>query len=86
MLPNDAKDASPLQRTGPNGLVTVMTLLFWWGSSLKARSRWQDDSCASWKEAVDDVAQTLQALKEASALCSKKRKGANTAKGNSGKR
>jgi len=86
-LPDDAKHAwAPLQCTGPNSLVTVMTLLFWWGSSLKARPRWQDDSSSSWEEAVKDVAQTLQVLKQASASCSKKRKVANTTKEKSGKR
>jgi hypothetical protein len=83
----DAKDAwAQLQRAGPNGFVTVMTLLFWWGTSLKTRSRWQDDSSSSWAEAVKDVAQTLQSLKEASGSCIKKRKATGTGDGGSGKR
>ena len=82
----DGKNAwAQLQRAGPNGLVTVMVLLFWWGTSLETRSRWQDDSSSSWAEAVKDVAQTLQSLKEASGSRSKKRK-ATAGEGGSGKR
>ena len=83
----EAKHAwAPLQRAGPNGLVTLLTLLFWWGKSLKTQTCWQDDSDAAWKEAINDVARTLQLVKQASASGSKKRKGTNVGKENVGKR
>jgi hypothetical protein len=53
------------ERAGPNGLVIVVTLLFWWGKALSTQSRWQDDSSSLWKEVVNDLVRTLQALKEA---------------------
>jgi hypothetical protein len=83
----DAKDTwAQLQRAGPNGLVTVMTLLFWWGTLLKTQSHWQDDSSSSWAEAVKDITQTLQSLKEVSSSRSKKRKATGTGEGGLGKR
>lgn len=73
----DAKDAwAPLLWTGPNGFVMIVTLLFWWGMSLKTRTHWQDDSSLLWKEVVNDVVQTLQSLKEVLGTFSKKRKAA----------
>jgi hypothetical protein len=75
-----------LQRAGPNGLVTVVTLLFWWGKALTTRSRWQEDSGSSWKEVVNDVARTVQSLKEATGSRAKKRKAVGTGQTGKGKR
>src|SRR5258707_8648717 len=65
---------APLQRAGPNGLLSVMTLLCWWGRLLSTKTVWQEDSSSLWKAVVDDVIHTLQALKETSGSCGKKRK------------
>lgn len=71
----DSKDSwAVLQRAGPNGMVTVVTMLFWWGRSLNTQSRWQDDSTSAWKGVVNDVARTLRSVKGASGPCSKKRR------------
>lgn len=52
----------PLRKAGPNGMVSVMTLTVWWGQSLAARTRWQDDSSGEWKAFVVDVQKTLSEI------------------------
>ena len=54
----DVEDGSvwdPLRRSGPNGLISVMTLLVWWGQALLDRTQFQDDSSTQWRETVIDV-------------------------------
>ena len=71
----DPKEAwSPLRRAGPNGLVSVLTLIVWWGQSLTARTCWQDDSSALWKQAVHDIMEVLHQVKEVSGLGGSKKK------------
>ena len=71
----DPKEAwSPLRRAGPNGLVSVLTLIVWWGQSLTGRTCWQDDSSSLWQQVVHDITEVLQQVKEISGGSKKKRK------------
>ena len=45
----------PLRKSGPNGLVSVMTLLVWWGQAILDRTQYQMDSSTEWREIVLDV-------------------------------
>src|ERR1700735_2088135 len=64
----------PLRKAGPNGMVSVLTLMVWWGQSLMARTRWQDDSSEKWKEFIVDVRLTL--LEIAKTTVERKKRGA----------
>jgi len=57
------EDWLSLRRAGPNGLVSVMTLLVWWGQILESRTCWQQDSSQLWAAMVTDVSAVLQILK-----------------------
>jgi len=70
-LPNslyslDADAWSPLLRAGPNGLVSVLTLVVWWGHALQARTRWQEDSQPMWFKMVNDLSKCLECLNQIS--------------------
>ena len=52
----------PLRKGGPNGLVSVLMMAVWWGQSLAARTRWQDDSSGQWKSFIIDLRRTLSAM------------------------
>lgn len=66
----------PLRKSGPNGLVSVMTLLVWWGRALLDRTQYQDDSSIQWRETVIDVkACMMSILASTTTRNSKKRKG-----------
>ena len=52
----------PLQKAGPNGMVSVLTMAVWWGQSLVARTRWQDDSSGEWKLFIIDIQRTLSEI------------------------
>jgi len=75
-----AEDWMPLRRAGPNGLVSVMTLLVWWGQMIESRTRWQEDSQELWTTMVSDVSGVLQVLKAVGAP--KKRKSGGGGKEN----
>ena len=60
------KDWALLRRAGPNGLVSMLTLLAWWGQSLQSRTQWQDDSGPLWTEAITDVTKVINVLKAVS--------------------
>jgi len=70
-LPNslyslDADAWSPLLRAGPNGLVSVLTLVVWWGHALQAHTRWQEDSQPMWFKMVNDLSKCLECLNQIS--------------------
>jgi len=64
----------PLRKAGPNGMVSVLTMAVWWGQSLAARTRWQDDSSGEWKAFIIDVQRTL--LEIAKTTIERKKRGA----------
>jgi len=64
----------PLRKAGPNGMVSVLTMAVWWGQSLAARSRWQDDSTGEWKAFIIDVQRTLSEI--AKTTIERKKRGA----------
>ena len=64
----------PLRKAGPNGMVSVLTMAVWWGQSLVARTRWQDDSTGEWKAFIIDVQRTLSEI--AKTTIERKKRGA----------
>ena len=76
---------TPLLRSGPSGVISVLTLIVWWGHALHARSRWQVDSGPVWSIVVNDLMKTLECLKTASQIV-KKRKPVTNGKENGNKR
>lgn len=42
-------------RTGPHGVVSLLTLLAWWGTAALTPPSWNDDSRPQWQEAVWDL-------------------------------
>jgi len=81
----NAEAWGPLLRSGPNGLVSVLTLVVWWGHALEARSRWQEDSGPLWTEMVEDLLKSFECLKSVSQL-GKKRKVVTSGKENTSKK
>ncbi|KAG6906587.1 hypothetical protein DXG01_013050 [Tephrocybe rancida] len=51
-----------LRKGGLNGMVTILTLLAWWGQALSRRSQFQEDSRPLWDRTVDDVRECLAAM------------------------
>jgi hypothetical protein len=49
-----------LRKGGPNGLVSVVTLLVWWGQALSSRRDFQEDSSADWKAVVVDATKCFE--------------------------
>jgi len=60
---------SPICKGGNSGLVTVVTLLWWWGVALPSHTEWQDNSTGLWKDVVVDVTQTLAAISSSLDSC-----------------
>ena len=50
----------PLRKGGPNGLLSVLTLLAWWGQCLTVHTQWEERTDDMWKATVLDVTQCLQ--------------------------
>jgi hypothetical protein len=46
---------SSLRKGGPNGLVTVVILLAWWGTAVQTVPAFTKDSCPEWGAMVQDV-------------------------------
>lgn len=46
---------SDFSRTGPHGIVSLLTLLVWWGTAALVPSSWNDDSRPQWHNAVQDL-------------------------------
>ena len=55
-------------------MVSVLTMAVWWGQSLAARTRWQDDSSGEWKVFIIDVQRTLSEI--AKTTIERKKRGA----------
>ncbi|KAG6871762.1 hypothetical protein C0995_000362, partial [Termitomyces sp. Mi166 len=53
--PENINHWAQLCKGGPNGLVSVLTLLLWWGQALAQCSQWQEDSQPLWDGTVEDV-------------------------------
>lgn len=43
-------------------MVSVLTVVVWWGQLLIARTWWQDNSLGEWKAFVVDLQQTLSEI------------------------
>ena len=67
-----------LRKGGPNGLISLLTLLLWWGQALTKQSQWQIDSSSDWKNMVLDVTKCLNTMKDSNRPASLKRKAATT--------
>jgi hypothetical protein len=50
----------PLQKGGLNGLLSVLTLLTWWGQYSMVHVQWEDPTDDMWKATVLDVTQCLK--------------------------
>ncbi|KAF8151296.1 hypothetical protein B0H34DRAFT_709440 [Crassisporium funariophilum] len=66
-----------LRKGGPNGMVSVMTLLVWWGQRMKIGpgSQWQETSEPHWRACIEDVHCCLEKMMPVS----RKRKAKGTA-------
>lgn len=53
---------APLRKGGPNGLMSVLTLLAWWGKLAPTSTQWEDSTFDNWKTVVLDVTETIQAI------------------------
>lgn len=53
---------APLRKGGPNGLVSLMTMLVWWGQAALKPDRWDGDSREDWKATVVDVRRALERM------------------------
>ncbi|RDB15505.1 hypothetical protein Hypma_004162 [Hypsizygus marmoreus] len=51
---------APMRKGGPNGMVSVMTLLVWWGQRLKSGS--PEGNSEHWQTCVNDVCRCLEAM------------------------
>lgn len=80
----DASVWDPLRKSGPNGLVSVMTLVVWWGQALADRTEFQDDSTAEWMNMVIDIKECMHAIKTTTSVREKRK--ATTGKETSMKR
>lgn len=72
----DTDDVSlwdPLRKSGANGLVSVMTLMVWWGQALLDRTQYQTDSSVEWKQTVNGIKACMVAI-SATTNVAKKRK------------
>lgn len=59
---SDSTVWAPLAKGGPNGMVSLLTLMVWWGRALRNRTTYQQDSSAKWKATVLDITDVLQKL------------------------
>jgi hypothetical protein len=58
----DGEVCLPLQKGGPNGLLSVLTLLAWWGQCSTVRTQWEDPTDDMWKATVLDITHCLQKM------------------------
>jgi hypothetical protein len=77
---------APLRKGGPNGLISLLTLLLWWGQALAKQSQWQIDSSPDWKRTVLDVTECLITMKNLNGPAGQKRKGATMSQAKEKKR
>ena len=69
VLPNDSYDDGsngevwlPLWKGGPNGLVSVLTLLAWWHQCMTVHTQWEEETKNMWKVTVMDITCCLQKM------------------------
>ncbi|RXW15578.1 hypothetical protein EST38_g10271 [Candolleomyces aberdarensis] len=53
---------APLRKGGPNGLVSVVTLLSWWGLAAQTVPEFEKDSRSEWKAMVVDVTRAFKEM------------------------
>lgn len=53
---------APLRKGGPNGLISLLTLLVWWGQVANLPSRWEVNQQENWDNVVLDVRQVLECI------------------------
>jgi hypothetical protein len=53
---------APLQKGGPNGFISILTLLAWWGQCCAAQSHWEESTESLWNATVLDVSKTLEMI------------------------
>lgn len=53
---------SLLRKGGPNGLLSVLTLLSWWGACAIVHTQWDDPTDAMWKTTILDVTRCLEKM------------------------
>lgn len=58
----DSKIWTPLSQAGPNGMVSLLTLLVWWGRAIGNRTPFQIDSSKEWNATILDVTSVLLKL------------------------
>lgn len=75
-----------LRKGGPNGLISLLMLLLWWGQALAKQSQWQIDSTSDWNHMVLDVTKCLNTMKDLNGPASLKRKAATTSQDKEKKR
>ncbi|KAG6818766.1 hypothetical protein H0H93_002005 [Arthromyces matolae] len=62
-IPNpDENMWTALRKGGPNGMITLVTLLAWWGQRAIIGNQYQEDSTPLWKECVVDVRTCLEEM------------------------
>jgi hypothetical protein len=55
----------PLRKGGPNGFISVLTLLAWWGQSLSVDTQWEEQTDGMWKDTVLDITHCLRKMMDA---------------------
>lgn len=69
---------SSLRRGGPNGMLSLLTMLAWWGRAVDGTTQWQEDTRALWAKTVGDVTEVLKhAMANAPPIKQKRRRGAS---------
>jgi hypothetical protein len=63
----------PLRKGGPNGFVSIMTLVVWWGRALADRPFYEEDSTARWREMIVDMTQCLLAIISTTTVAQKRK-------------
>jgi hypothetical protein len=53
---------APLRKGGPNGFISILTLLVWWGQCCIAQTRWEESTESLWKAVVLDVTKSLEMI------------------------
>jgi hypothetical protein len=67
-----------LRKGGPNGLISLLTLLLWWGQALAKRTQWEFDTSIDWKHVVLDVTKCLNVMRDSNGSASSLKRKATT--------
>lgn len=51
-----------LRKSGPNGLVSLMTMMSWWGRGAAGASLWEGESVNGWRAIVADITLCVGAM------------------------